>query len=87
MQHFKTHSGEKLNKCNQCEFAFSRTDNLRTYLKKHSGEKSNRFSPNKIVFFSSSQYVIVVFAENKFADFVGIPLYRLILQIFIGPRC
>ena len=30
--------GEKLNKCNQCDFASSRAGNLRTHLKTHSGE-------------------------------------------------
>ena len=40
--HLKTHSGEKTNKCNQCDFASSRADHLRTHLKTHSGEKSNK---------------------------------------------
>ena len=31
--------GEKPNKCNQCEYASSRADTLRTHLKTHSGEK------------------------------------------------
>ena len=35
------HSGEKSNKCNQCDFASSRPDHLRQHLKMHSGEKSN----------------------------------------------
>ena len=38
----KTHSGEKLNKCNQCDYASSRADVLRTLLKAHNGEKSNK---------------------------------------------
>ena len=33
-------SGE--NKCNQCDYASSRTRNLRTHLKTHSEEKSNK---------------------------------------------
>ena len=36
------HSGEKSNKCNQCDYAFSRAGNLRQHLKTHSGEKSNK---------------------------------------------
>ena len=32
----------KSNKCNQCEYASSRADHLRTHLKIHSGEKSNK---------------------------------------------
>ena len=40
--HLKTHSGEKLNKCNQCEFAFSETGYLRTHMKIHRGEKLNK---------------------------------------------
>ena len=38
----KTHSGEKSNKCNQCDYASSRAGHLRTHLKTHSGEKSNK---------------------------------------------
>ena len=38
--HFKIHSGEKSNKCNQCDFASSYASALRTHLKIHSGEKS-----------------------------------------------
>ena len=33
------HSGEKLNKCNQCEYASSKASDLRRHLKTHSGEK------------------------------------------------
>ena len=40
--HMKTYSGEKLNKCNQCDFTSSRADNLRRHMKIHSGEKSNK---------------------------------------------
>ena len=40
--HLKTQSGEKLNKCNQCDYASSRADVLRTLLKAHNGEKSNK---------------------------------------------
>ena len=35
----KTHSGEKSNKCNQCDYASSWANNVRTHLKTHSGEK------------------------------------------------
>ena len=38
----KAHSGEKLHKCNQCDFASSQSSSLRTHLKTHSGEKSNK---------------------------------------------
>ena len=34
-------SGEKSNKCNQCDYASSWAGNLRTHLKMHSGEKSS----------------------------------------------
>ena len=37
-----SHSGEKSNKCNQCDFASSYASALRTHLKTHSGEKSNK---------------------------------------------
>ena len=40
--HMKTHSGEKLNKCNKCDFTSSLAGNLRRHLKTHSGEKSNK---------------------------------------------
>merc|ERR1712243_308799 len=38
----KLHSGEKSNKCNQCDYASSFASDLRTHLKRHSGEKSNK---------------------------------------------
>ena len=37
-----THSGEKQNKCNHCEYATSRVSSLRRHLKSHSGEKPNK---------------------------------------------
>jgi len=40
----KLHSGEKSNKCNQCDYASSFASDLRTHLKRHSGEKSNKCS-------------------------------------------
>ena len=49
--HLKTHSGEKSNKCNQCDFASSQAGDLRRHLKTHSGEKSNKC--NKCDFASS----------------------------------
>ena len=36
------HSGEKPNKCNQCDFASIQACDLRRHLKTHSGEKSNK---------------------------------------------
>ena len=36
----KKHIGEKLNKCNQCDYTSSQKGHLRTYLKTHSREKS-----------------------------------------------
>ena len=38
--HLKRYSGEKSNKCNQCDFASSRAGDLRRHLKTHIGEKS-----------------------------------------------
>ena len=40
--HLKTHTGEKLNKCSQCDYASSQAGHLRRHLKMHSGEKSNK---------------------------------------------
>ena len=37
-----SHSGEKSNKCNQCDFASSYASALRAHLKTHSGEKPNK---------------------------------------------
>ena len=39
-----THSGEKSNKCNQCDYASSQAGHLETHLEMHSGEKSNKCS-------------------------------------------
>ena len=36
------HSGEKSNKCNQCDYTSSHAGNLRAHLKTHSGEKPNK---------------------------------------------
>ena len=41
-RHLKTHSGEKSNKCNQCDFASSQAGDLKRHLKTHSGEKTNK---------------------------------------------
>ena len=38
------HSGEKLKKCNQCDFASFYASALRRHLKTHSGEKPNKCS-------------------------------------------
>ena len=38
---FENAQWEKSNKCNQCDYAYSRAGNLRTHLKTHRGEKSN----------------------------------------------
>ena len=40
--HLKMHSGEKPNKCNQCDFASIKAGHLTTHLKTHSGEKPNK---------------------------------------------
>ena len=37
-----THSGERSNICNQCEYASSYASALRGHLKTHSGEKTNK---------------------------------------------
>ena len=39
-----SHSGEKSNKCNQCDFVSSYASTLRTHLKIHRGEKSRKCS-------------------------------------------
>ena len=36
-KNLKSHSAEKLHKCNQCDYASSDSSNLRTHLKTHSG--------------------------------------------------
>ena len=42
-RNLKAHSGERLNKCNQCDFAFIQAGNLRPHLKAHSsGDKPNK---------------------------------------------
>ena len=39
---FRMHSGEKSNKCSQCNYASLYASSLRTHLKTHRGEKSNK---------------------------------------------
>ena len=46
-----TNTGEKLNKCNQCDYASFGAGHLRTHLKAHSEEKSNKC--NQCVYASS----------------------------------
>ena len=41
-RHLKTHSGEKLIKCNQYNYASFYTGTLRRHLKTHSGERLNK---------------------------------------------
>ena len=41
-KHLKMHSGEKSNKCSQCDFTCSQPFNLRRVLKMHSEKKSNK---------------------------------------------
>ena len=41
---FKNAQWRKVKKCNQCDFASSRADNLRTHLKTHSWEKPNKYN-------------------------------------------
>ena len=38
-RHLKAHTGERSNKCSQCDFAFIQAGNLRQHLKAHSGQK------------------------------------------------
>ena len=38
----KTHSGEKSNKCNQCDYTFFQAGHLRGHLKTQSGEKLHK---------------------------------------------
>ena len=40
--HLKTHSGEKSNKCNLCDYASSEVGKLKRHLKRHSEEKSKK---------------------------------------------
>ena len=49
--HLKTHNGEKSNKCNQCDFAYSLTGDLRTHLKQNIGQTENKC--NQVDFASS----------------------------------
>ena len=48
--HLKTHNGEKANKCNQCDCAFSHVGDLRRHLKTLNWEKSNKCNQCDSVF-------------------------------------
>ena len=52
--HLKTHSGEKSNKCNECNYASSQAGDLRKHLEKHSGEKSNKCNECKLALYWAS---------------------------------
>ena len=41
-KHLKMYSGEKPNKCSQCDYASSHAGHLRRYLRTHSGEKPHK---------------------------------------------
>ena len=45
------HSGEKPNKCNQCDYASSEASKLVRHLKMHSGEKLNKCNQCEYKFF------------------------------------
>ena len=40
--HLKTQTGEKANKCCQCDYASSEAGHFSTHLNKHTGEKSHK---------------------------------------------
>ena len=68
-RHFKTHSGENSNKCNQCDFASIQAVSLRKHLKTHSGEKSNKcnqydIQKNSIVISSHNESFHVFWYRN-----------------------
>ena len=46
---------KKSNKCNQCDFASSRADVLRTHLKTHSGEIGEKSNKCNLCDYASSQ--------------------------------
>ena len=60
--HLKTHSGEKSNKCNQCDYVSSHVGNLRTHLKTHSGEKQNKCNQCDFASSQGSNLTSVTFA-------------------------
>ena len=41
-RHLKIHTGEKSNKCKQCNYASLYASDLKVHLKTHSGEKANK---------------------------------------------
>ena len=43
--HLNTHSGEKLNNCNESDFTSSQIGNFSTYLKTHNGKKVKQMQP------------------------------------------
>ena len=70
MRHLKAHSGERSNKCNQCDFAFIQAGNLRPHVKAHSGEKPNKcnrcdFTPKGRQFKESFEDTTTTHSEEK----------------------
>ena len=59
-RHLKTHSGEKPNKCNQCEFAPFRADVLRKHFQTHSGSKAP-FSANHMLAILGQRPPVTIF--------------------------
>ena len=65
---FEIRRGEKANKCNQCDFAFSQAGSLRSHLMIHNGGKSNIF--NKCDYASSLARELRKHLKTHFVDTV-----------------
>ena len=55
--HLKTHSGEKLNKCNICDLAYILADNLRTHVKVHSANANANANAADVILHLSRQAI------------------------------
>ena len=88
-RHLKTHSGEKLNKCNQCDYASSYASTLRRQLKTHDGENSQQMHQEKHYISSSANTLKIHWKalEEKLTKALGRKVQFHNLLTFFVEKC